>query len=213
MRGTLENKWRSSLIGWKISSYHSSPSLLGAATNILPCPNDEVIKQGIFLSRIQQLDLIRDVTAEVMVAIKSMYTDKALGVDGFPIEFFTQHWDEVKDDVLADVLDFFRTGKMNRAINCTTITLIPKVPSPTQVKDYGPIACCTTLCKRITKVLSGRIKTIISDLVGGSQSAFIEVRSITDSILFTHELFKGYTRKGISARCMLKVILGRLMTL
>lgn len=38
--------------------------------------------------------------------LKSMPTDKAPSVDGFLIEFFTQHWEEVKGDVIADVLDF-----------------------------------------------------------------------------------------------------------
>lgn len=57
---------------------------MGEASSILPCPNAEVIKQGTCLSRIQQLDLIRDVTVEeIMDAIKSMPTDKAPGVDGF----------------------------------------------------------------------------------------------------------------------------------
>lgn len=34
---------------------------------------------------------------------------------------------------------------------------------------------------------------------------FIEGRCITDNILFYHELFKGYNRKDISTRCVLKV--------
>lgn len=59
---------------------------MGESSSILPCPNAKVIKKGIYLNRIQQLDLIRDVTAEeVMDAIKFR------GVDGFPIKFFTQH--------------------------------------------------------------------------------------------------------------------------
>ncbi|XP_070022716.1 uncharacterized protein LOC142176499 [Nicotiana tabacum] len=60
--------------------------------------------------------------------------------------------------------------------------------------------------KIITKVLTGRLKKVIGRLVGGSQSAFIEGRSITDNILFTHELFKGYNRKGISERCIMECI-------
>lgn len=41
--------------------------------------------------------------------------------------------------------------------------------------------------------------------MGCSQSAFIEGRSIIDSILFSHEILKCYSRKWISPRCALKV--------
>ncbi|XP_019244265.1 PREDICTED: uncharacterized protein LOC109224132 [Nicotiana attenuata] len=122
--------------------------LMGESSHVLPCPNAEVIKKGACLSRQQELELIKTVTVEEIIdVIKSMPTDKAPGVDGFPIEFFNQQWEEVKDDVITDVLDFFQPGKLHKAINCTVITLIPKVTNPTQ----------------------------------------------------------GYNRKGISARCVLKV--------
>ncbi|XP_019242312.1 PREDICTED: uncharacterized protein LOC109222403 [Nicotiana attenuata] len=98
-------------------------------------------------------------------------------------------------------LDFFKKlmGKLPKAINNIAITIIPKVPNPTQVKDFRPTACCTTIYKIITKIITGRLKAVMNYLVGDSQSTFIEGRNITDSILFTHELFKGYTRKGISS--------------
>lgn len=102
-------------------------------------------------------------------------------------------------------MSFFRTGKMLKAWNSTAVTLIPKTQGPAQVKDFRPIACCITLYKIVTKILTGRLKLVIRDLVGGSQSAFIIGRCIKDNILFTHELFKGYTRKGMSARCVLKM--------
>ncbi|XP_019257697.1 PREDICTED: uncharacterized protein LOC109235907 [Nicotiana attenuata] len=150
--------------------------------------------------------MIKPITEEeIMGAIKSMPTNKAPGVDGFPVEFYTSQWEVIKADVIADVLDFFEIGKLPKAINSTALTLIPKVPNPTQVKHFRPIACCTTIYKIITKIITGRLKAVMNYLVGDSQSAFIEGRNITDNILFTHELFKGYTRKGISSRCILKV--------
>ncbi|XP_070015914.1 uncharacterized protein [Nicotiana sylvestris] len=109
------------------------------------------------------------------------------------------------DDIYEDVKDFFVTGRLHKRVSSTAVTLIPKVQNPSQVKDYRPIACCTTMYKIITKVLTARLKPVIRGLIGRSQSAFIEGRSIIDNILFTHELFKGYNRKGISPRCVLKV--------
>lgn len=42
-------------------------------------------------------------------------------------------------------------------------------------------------------------------LVDNSQAVFVPGRVITDNILLSHELVKGYGRKGIFPRCMLKV--------
>ncbi|KAK4368553.1 hypothetical protein RND71_012345 [Anisodus tanguticus] len=36
-----------------------------------------------------------------------MPTEKAPGVDGYPIKFFTKHWDVVNQDVYAVVQKFF----------------------------------------------------------------------------------------------------------
>nr|XP_018623804.1 uncharacterized protein LOC108943816 [Nicotiana tomentosiformis] len=87
-----------------------------------------------------------------------MPNDKAPGVDVFPIEFPTKHWETVKQDVYVAVKYFFHIRKLMKAWNCTAITLIPKVPAQTQVKDYRPIAYCTILYKIIAKILTNRLK-------------------------------------------------------
>lgn len=67
------------------------PSLMGEAGPIHKCPDAEIIKKGNYLNHDQQTQLIKEVTrAEILEAIKSMPQDKSPGVDGFPIEFFTQ---------------------------------------------------------------------------------------------------------------------------
>lgn len=119
-----------------------------------------------------------------------MPKDKAPGVDGFPIEFFTKNCELVHRDVIAHVKHFFHTGHLYAAINTTDVTLISKIPAPTKVKDYRPIACCTILYKIISKVLTRRIIPLIPDLVGKAQSAFVEGRSIVDNILVSHEISK-----------------------
>lgn len=87
--------------------------------------------------------------------------------------------------------------------NCIAISLVPKNATPTKVKDFRPITYCSTLYKIMAKILTRRLKKVISDLVGCSQLPFIESRSIIDNIMFSHEFFKGYSRKGISPRCIL----------
>lgn len=80
-----------------------------------------------------------------------------------------------------------------------------KVASPTFVKEYRPITCCTTLYKKIAKILTEKLKTVVDYVVGPAQSAFIEGRNILDNVILAHELVKGYTQKGVFPICLIKI--------
>lgn len=180
--------------------------LMGSKEDRISCLNTLIVKSGVCLNVQQQRVLIQEVTdAEIFEVIKPMPQEKAPGVDGFPIKFFTKNWEVVHKDFLQAVKQFFSTGRLCHTINTTVVTLIPQVPAPTKVKDFRHIACCTTLYKIISKVINRRLKNVIARLVGHSQSAFIEGRNIVDNILFSHEIFKYYSRKWISPKCVLKV--------
>lgn len=73
------------------------------------------------------------------------------------------------------------------------------------MKNFRPIACCTVLYKIISKILANRMKRVLDTIICDSQSAFVQGRLIFDNILISHELVKGYSRKRISPRCMVKV--------
>lgn len=64
---------------------------------------------------------------------------------------------------------------------------------------------CSTLYKLIAKILTTRLKIVVDLIVGPSQSAFIEGRSILDNVIVAQELVKGYSRKGVSLRCIIKI--------
>lgn len=130
--------------------------------------------------------------------------------DGFPVEFFKAYWDTVGEQVSNVALQFFVTGKILKEINCTTITLVPKVPNPTYVKEFMPIACCTTLYKLIVKVITTRLKLVVDKIMGPSQSTFIAYRNILDNVIVAHELVKVYNRKGMSPRFLVKVDIGKI---
>ncbi|XP_075085042.1 uncharacterized protein LOC107815716 [Nicotiana tabacum] len=59
--------------------------------------------------------------------------------------------------------------------------------------------------KIIWQVITKRMKALMPELVNNSQSVFVLGTVITDNIILGHELVKGYGRKGISPRCMLKI--------
>ncbi|XP_060178019.1 uncharacterized protein LOC132607955 [Lycium barbarum] len=142
-------------------------NLMGKCNEEMPCPNTMEIKNGPCVTRKQQLQLIHMVTREeIDVLIQDMPTEKEPWVDGYPIECFTKHWDVVKQDAYAAVHQFFSTGKIQKSWNYIAITLVQKIPTPTRVKYYSPIAWSSTLYKIVVKVLTVRIKKAIHDISG-----------------------------------------------
>ena len=120
-----------------------------------------------------------------MVGIGS---DKAPGLDGFNSYFFKKSWDFIKNDVCTFIHEFFNTSRMHTPLNCTVITLIPKIHNATRVKDFRHIACCTMLYKIISKILTNRLQRVIGEVVNEAQSGFIPGRHIADNILLVTEL-------------------------
>lgn len=48
-------------------------------------------------------------------------------MDGYSAYFFKAAWKIVKTDVTKAVQDFFKYERMYKALNCTLVTLIPKI--------------------------------------------------------------------------------------
>lgn len=82
---------------------------------------------------------------EIYDGLKDIRSDKAPGIDGYNVEFFKEAWHVIKEEVYEAVKEFFHNGVMYPAINCTTTTLLPKIPNSVTIKDFGPIVCCTVL--------------------------------------------------------------------
>ncbi|KAK0580648.1 hypothetical protein LWI29_004632 [Acer saccharum] len=106
--------------------------------------------------------------------------------------FSRKHGDIVGEDVINAIQEFFRSGLLFKELNATIISLVPKVPNPSKMKDFRPISCCNTLYKIIAKIIANRIKPCLLDIINPSQSAFVAGRSIGDNILLTQELMRNY---------------------
>ncbi|XP_075098979.1 uncharacterized protein LOC142175873 [Nicotiana tabacum] len=135
--------------------------------------------------------------------------NKAPGCDGYNSFFFKKTWHILGEKVTAVVIKFFENADMCKAINCTTIILIPKVKNPTNIKDFRPISCCTVLYKIISKVLTTRLHDVMVELIDNCQTVFVPGRLITNNIIMSHELVKGYERKNISPRSASSLIANR----
>src|SRR3954467_11108471 len=112
-----------------------------------------------------------------------MQSHKLPGPDGFSVGFFQNHWDYIVEEVTVAIIHFFQTDQLLASINHTSLTLIPKILQPKELKDYRPISCCNSLYKFISKALANRLQPVIDHLISPVQSAFIPERAISDNIL------------------------------
>lgn len=159
--------------------------LMGTTALQLPSVDVAMLRAGIQVSSTDATALIQPITShEIEAALWSIDEVKAPGIDGFNILFFKKAWPIIKTEVCAAVSQFFETCIMLPAINCTLITLFPKVANPTLIKDYRPIACCTILYKIIAKILTNRMYCMISSVIDLAQSGFIPGRNIYQTISF-----------------------------
>ena len=151
-------------------------------------------------------DLIKPITNECILAtLKSLKPNKAPGPDGFNKEFFIATWDILGPDFCEAVKSFFATSTMHKGVNSTLIALVPKVRTPSSMRDFRPISLCSTMYKCISKILASRLKVIMPSLIDKAQSAFVPGRQISDNILLAQELFRGYGRETGLPKCALKL--------
>lgn len=142
---------------------------------------------------------------EIFNALHDIGDLKAPGLDGYNAKFFKHCWDIVKPDLSNTIKYWFRTSTMFKGFNSTIVTLIPKTPAAKYIKDYRPIACCSTVYKIYSKILTNRLAKVIGSIINHSQAAFIPGQNIHKHILLAYELIKGYSRKNGTPRCLFQI--------
>lgn len=103
------------------------------------------------------------------------------------------------------VQEYFEKSKLFEAFNSTVVTLIPKHARAVTIRDYRPIAGCTTFYKIVSIILTNRLGKVLKEIIHPSQAAFIPGQNIHNHILLATELLKGYSRKGRTPKCMLQL--------
>ncbi|XP_013739903.1 uncharacterized protein LOC106442805 [Brassica napus] len=142
---------------------------------------------------------------EIKKALFAIHPDKAPGPDGFSASFFQANWDAVGPAIVAEVREFFITGSMPAMINRTHVRLIPKGQNAIKVADFRPIALCNVYYKIISKLLSLRLRPVLSGIISENQSAFLPGRAIADNVLITHEILHYLKTSDAKKHCYMAV--------
>jgi hypothetical protein len=115
---------------------------------------------------------------EIWEVVRNFKGDKATCSDGFTMAFFQKCWEVLKDDIIAVLKEFHNSGKFEKSLNATFVSLIPKEAGVVEIKDFRPISLIGRMYKIISKVLANVLKSVLGKIVSHSQTAYIKGRQI-----------------------------------
>ncbi|VFQ94926.1 unnamed protein product [Cuscuta campestris] len=104
-----------------------------------------------------------------------------------------------------EMWEFFMGLPIPRAYGSTYLTLIPKSDNPRTFDDYRPISLSTFMSKINTKILAGRLNSILPKLISKEQAAFQKGKSIDDHILMAQEAVHLIDKKTFGGNLILKM--------
>ncbi|KAJ8438353.1 hypothetical protein Cgig2_015280 [Carnegiea gigantea] len=166
----------------------------------------QVIVTGNTLTVEQQLKLCTPFTdQEIKTVMFSIPNIKSPDSDGFSSGFFKVTWQMTGEIVREVIQQFFHTGIMPSFLGETKLVMLPKAPNPTHAKEFRPISCCSVIYKCITKRLCLRLIEVLPHLIHQNEGAFIKEMELLFNILICQVITRGYSRKGVSPRCIMKI--------
>ena len=130
---------------------------------------------------------------EITRTIFTMPCNKAPGPDGFPVEFFLDAWYVVKESTISAVKEFFLTCHLLKKFNATAITLIPKDKGADLLSQFRLVACCNTIYKVSTRIISSRLKLFISHAVQGTKLVLLRDVSSVRTFCLLRNWLKVFT--------------------
>jgi mannosylglycoprotein endo-beta-mannosidase len=93
------------------------------------------------------------------------------------------------------VKEFFRTNRLPKGISSSFMTLIPKTKGPSRFSQFSPISLIHGLYKIVAKLLSSRLRSVLSDVISVNKSTCIVGRQILDGFMIANEVVHGICNK------------------
>jgi len=116
-----------------------------------------------FSNHKDNLKMLKEVgKEELQWKLQSFQRDKSLGLDGLPVELILKCYEFIKHDPGRVVEATRTTGKMLDAFNTNFIALIHKEDNLTCFEKNRSISLCNCIYKIISKVISKRLKRVLS---------------------------------------------------
>lgn len=136
-----------------------------------------------FVEEEENLDLMVEVTkAELKEVLHNFQKEKMSGPDGWSMDFYVGLFDLIGHDILKVIEESRVNGFIHPSFNATFIALIPKQDAPKNLDEKRSISLCDCIYKLISKIISRRIKGILSKYISQEQFGFLEGRQIHEAI-------------------------------
>jgi hypothetical protein len=119
---------------------------------------------------------------ELFAVLKGFTKEKSPGPDEWSVELYLHFFDIIGQDLLDVVEDARTRGVINPLLNSTFLVLIPKSNLPRHFKDFRPISLCNLCYKIISKIITNRIRPILSSALSKEQLGFLKGRQIIDAV-------------------------------
>ena len=126
---------------------------------------------------------------EIKTAVFQMQSGKSPGLDGIPIEFYQEYWEEIKHYYMA-FINKVKTEAFSKSKNTSVIKIIYKKTGEIfLLTNYRPISLLNVDIKILTKALANRLKYILPSIIHASQTA-IYGRKIDQTIHMIRDLIE-----------------------
>ena len=125
---------------------------------------------------------------EIRIALWSLKAFKAPDPDGLHAGFFQRFWLTTGGLVKEEMHSVFKEKKILGYLNRTSIVLIPKIQRPETIGNYRPIILCNAMYKIISKIIVGRIRPLLDQLISPCQAAFVPGRRGVDNAIIVQEI-------------------------
>lgn len=133
---------------------------------------------------------------EVESVIKSMAKEKSPGPNGWSVELFLHFFEQIGEEITEVVEESRMKGEIYSPFNATFISLIRKKEAPESFEDFRPISLCNSIYKIIAKVITLRIKPILSRHISPEQFGFLNGRQIHEAIGVAQEVLHSVKVKN-----------------
>lgn len=120
---------------------------------------------------------------EVQEIIKTMKRNKAVGRDGFPIEFYAKYGSILLEPFVNTCNFALEQGVVQETWKEARIIVLPKPGKDVKlVGSYRPISLLNHNAKQFAAVLAKRLNTFITQYIHSDQTRFMPSRQINDNI-------------------------------
>jgi hypothetical protein len=140
------------------------------------------------LTVIEKEEMEKDMTMEEMKkTVKMMRKGKATGVDGIPAEFY-QEFEYVTEWLFELYDEMIERGKMTETMRTSIVKVIFKKNDRKKIENYRPISLLTADYKILAKMLTERLKRVLTKLIGAEQQGFIPGGDIAGNLILVKEI-------------------------